>query len=255
MDYALEMQGVHVQYGMVPVLWDINLAITPGQLIGIIGPNGAGKSSLLQVALGLIKPMSGLIRFLGQPLLSVRKAIAYVPQKETIDWTFPITALEVVLMGRYRSMRWWKIPNKQDKKAAYTILERVGMQNFAHRQIADLSGGQQQRLFLARALMQQADLYFLDEPFQYIDVTTEKIMIDILRLLKQEGKTIFIVHHNPSTLREYFDSLILLNTSLIAVGKTQLVLTKENLQKTYQQTHALFDEMNVLASQKHRGLC
>ncbi len=255
MKEIFEIENLTLSYDKTCVLWDVNIKMDSSQLVGIIGPNGAGKSTFLKAVLGIVKPISGTIRLWGQSIEAVRKKIAYVPQKESIDWDFPITAYEVVLMGRYHRMGFLKKPRNSDKMAAMEALDRVGMKAFAKRQIAELSGGQQQRLFLARALVQDAEMYFMDEPFQCVDISTEKTIMDLLRELKKAGKTIFVVHHDISTLREYFDSLILFNTSLIAYGPTTDVLTKQNIKKAFSKAHVVFDETTELSSKKIKGLC
>ena len=247
------VQDLTVNYDKNLVLWDISFSITSPQLIGIIGPNGAGKSTLLKTALGMIKPLSGCIRFWQKPFSFVRKKIAYVPQKESIDWNFPITAFEVVLMGRYGKLKFLQRPREVDKKAVQHVLKRVGLTEFQNRQISELSGGQQQRLFLARALVQEADLYLLDEPFQGVDMATEKTIMDILKKLRDEGKTIFVVHHVLLSLEHYFDYLIMLNTRLVAHGPIEKVLLEENFLRTYGKNPFLFDEAASLSLRKRQG--
>jgi len=254
MSVIFEAENLTLHYDKQPVLWDLSLKVMPGKLVGIVGPNGAGKSSLLKSALGIVKPISGRALFWGKQADQVREKIAYIPQKGSIDWDFPITAFEVVLMGRYAQMGFFKRPRRADILATKEALEKVGMSAFADRQISELSGGQQQRLFLARALAQNAEVYLMDEPFQCVDITTEKAMIEILRALRSAGKSILIVHHDLSTLSEYFDEVILLNTSLIAHGPVDSVLTEENMERTYQKSHCLFVEAKELSSKKTKGL-
>ncbi len=254
MSVLFEAENLTLHYDKQPVLWDLSLKVMPGRLVGIVGPNGAGKSSLLKSALGIVKPISGRALFWGKPAHLVREKIAYIPQKGSIDWDFPITAFEVVLMGRYGKMGFFKRPRRADILAAKEALEKVGMSAYADRQISQLSGGQQQRLFLARALAQNAEVYLMDEPFQCVDITTEKAMIKLLRELKSSGKSIFIVHHDVTTLRDYFDEVILLNTSLIAHGPVEDVLTEENMERTYQKSHCLFVEAKELSTKKTKGL-
>lgn len=242
-----------VNYDKNPVLWDISFAIPKGILACILGPNGAGKSSLLKAALGLIKPLSGKIEFFGEPIGLSRQKIAYVPQRQSVDWDFPITAIQVVLMGRYGRLGLFGRPRKADREAAKKALELVGMAPFADRQISQLSGGQQQRLFLARALVQNPDIFLLDEPFAGVDLTTEKEIMELLKQQRDEGKTIFIVHHDLPTVEAYFDWAILLNTRLIAAGLVSDVFHAEHLAKTFGKTPAVFDEAVSLSVKKTRG--
>ena len=244
---AMDVDGLNVNYGQTPVLWDISFRIPKGVLVGIIGPNGAGKSTLLKTALGLIKPLSGKIDLFGEN-------IAYVPQRGSVDWDFPITAFEVVLMGRFGKLGLFRRPRKADRDAALQALALVGMSAFADRQIGQLSGGQQQRLFIARALVQNGDLLLLDEPFAGVDLATEKSMIALLQAKKQEGKTIFVVHHDLPTVEEYFDWVIILNTRLVACGPTFDVFTKENIAQAFGKNQALFDEAAALAAKSVSGI-
>jgi manganese/zinc/iron transport system ATP- binding protein len=246
-------EDLNVNYERTPVLWDVSFSVPKGKLVGIVGPNGAGKSTLLKAALGLVKPLSGKIEFFNQPLDFVRQKIAYVPQRASVDWDFPITALQVVLMGRYGRLGWFGRPRKADREAAAKALELVGMSAYADRQISQLSGGQQQRLFLARALVQNPDIFLLDEPFAGVDLTTEREIIELLKKQREEGKTIFIVHHDLPTVEAYFDWTILLNTRLIACGPTAEVFHAENLAKAFGRTPALFDEAASLSAKKISG--
>lgn len=254
MKMSMQVEGLNVNYGKNPVLWDISFAIPPGVLVGIIGPNGAGKSTLLKAGLGLVKPLSGKIDLLGEPASKARKKIAYVPQRESVDWDFPITALEVVLMGRYGRLGLFGRPRKADKEAAAQALEMVGMGAFANRQIGQLSGGQQQRLFIARSLVQNADLFLLDEPFSGVDLATEKSIIEILRRQKQEGKTVFAVHHDLPTVEEYFDWVIILNTRLVAAGPVSKVFNSDYLSAAFGKNQTLFDEAAKLAAKSVSGI-
>ena len=253
MDSIFTAEELNVNYEKTPVLWDLSFSIPKGLLVGIIGPNGAGKSTLLKAALGLVKPTSGKIEFFGSPLESVRQRIAYVPQRESVDWDFPITALQVVLMGRYGRLGWFGRPRKADREAARKALELVGMGDYAERQISQLSGGQQQRLFLARAFVQNPDIFLMDEPFAGVDLTTEKEIIELLKKQKELGKTIFIVHHDLPTVQTYFDWVILLNTRLIASGPTKEVFTGENLSRAFGKMPTLFDEAASLSVKKISG--
>lgn len=231
---TFKVEDLSVAYDRQPVLWDIDLTIPSGILLGIVGPNGAGKSTLIKTALGLIKPLSGSVSFNGKPYKKVHKTIGYVPQRGSVDWDFPTTVFDVVLMGRYGHIGWVRRPSKKDKEAARLALDKVGMLAYKNRQISELSGGQQQRVFLARALIQDADLYFMDEPFAGVDVKTEKAIISLLKELKAQDKTVIVVHHDLNTVKDYFDWLTLLNIKVIAHGPVHEVYTKENLKKTYQ---------------------
>jgi ABC-type Mn/Zn transport systems, ATPase component len=224
---------VTVAYHRKPVLWDVDVQLPTAKLIAIIGPNGAGKSTLLKAILGLVPLASGRVEVFGKPLKEVRSRIGYVPQRETVDWDFPVDALDVVLMGRYGKLGWLRRPGKADRDAAMHSLEQVGMAPFAHRQISQLSGGQQQRVFLARALAQDADLYFMDEPFAGVDAATEQAIVEVLRRLRTAGKTVVAVHHDLQTAPEYFDHVVMLNMRLIAAGPMETTFTAKNLQSTY----------------------
>jgi len=230
---AVSTQDVTVAYQEKPVLWDIDFAVPVGARCAIVGPNGAGKSTLLKTILGLIRPVAGQIEIFGQPYARQRRRVGYVPQRGSVDWDFPTTVLDVVLMGRYGHLGWFKRPGSADRELALTALTRVSMQEFAHRQISQLSGGQQQRVFLARALVQDADLYFLDEPFTGVDITTERAIVDVFLEMQRQGKTIVAVHHDLETLNEYFDWVLLLNVRAEALGPVAEVLTPENLRRTY----------------------
>ncbi|WP_159886336.1 metal ABC transporter ATP-binding protein [Paenibacillus puerhi] len=229
----LSIQGLTVAYQKKPVLRDISLTIPEGKLIGIIGPNGAGKSTLIKATLGLIPKVTGSVTIFGRPYQEQRKLIGYVPQRESVDWDFPTSALDVVMMGRYGHLGWFKRPGAREKEYAMDCLEKVGMADFAGRQISQLSGGQQQRIFLARALAQDARLYFMDEPFVGVDAATEKAIVTLLNELKKQGKTVLVVHHDLATVKEYFDWIILLNVELMGIGPTPEWFTKDHLQKTY----------------------
>jgi manganese/zinc/iron transport system ATP- binding protein len=229
----LEVHDLTVAYHRRPVLWDIDFSVPEGNLIGIVGPNGAGKSTLIKAALGLVPLASGWVKIYGQPYEEQRKLIGYVPQRESVDWDFPTDALDVVLMGRYGHLGWFRRPSKADQEHALECLRKVGMADYARRQISQLSGGQQQRVFLARALAQDASLYFMDEPFAGVDAATEKAIVSLLDDLKEQQKTVLVVHHDLQTVREYFDWVIMLNMRQIAVGPTEEVFNSENLQKTY----------------------
>ncbi|HSX10496.1 MAG TPA: metal ABC transporter ATP-binding protein [Chlamydiales bacterium] len=254
MEYAVEAEELNINYGKASVLWDLTFQIPQGHLVGIIGPNGAGKSTLLKAALGLLKPLSGKISLLGKSAEEVRKKVAYVPQRGSVDWDFPITALEVVLMGRYGRLGLFGYLRKADREAAAAALEQVGMSAYAHRQISQLSGGQQQRLFLARALVQNADLFLLDEPFVGVDLSTEKEIMTLLQKQKELGKTILIVHHDLPSVEEYFDWVLLLNTRLLGCGPVKEVFTRENLARAFGKSQLLFDEAANLSAKSISGI-
>lgn len=251
---ALQIYQMTVNYDKTPVLWDISLSVPEGVIVGILGPNGAGKSTLIKAALGLIQPLAGKVEFFGHPLNHVRKRVAYVPQRESVDWDFPITVIELVLMGRYGRLGLFRRPRAADHEAALHYLELVGLLPFADRQISQLSGGQQQRAFLARALIQEADLYFFDEPFAGVDATTEKVLIGLMKQLKEKGKTLFVIHHDLNTVESYFDWVVLLNLRIIAAGPLNEVYTPANLSAAYGRSHALFDEALRLSKSKTSGI-
>jgi manganese/zinc/iron transport system ATP- binding protein len=250
---ALQAFQVTVNYDKTPVLWDVSFSVPPGHLVGIVGPNGAGKTTFIRMAMGLLTPLSGSVLFNGKPLKSMLQKVAYVPQKETVDWDFPITVLDLVLMGRYGRLGLFSWPRKADKEAAMHYLDMVGMLPYAQRQISQLSGGQQQRAFIARALLQEAEIYFMDEPFSGIDMATEKLIVNILKKLKGQGKTIFVVHHDLNTVESYFDWVVILNMHLVAAGPTNEAFTKENLNAAYGKSHALFGEVAKLSQNKISG--
>ncbi len=253
-EFALQTHHLSVNYGKVSALWDISLHVPKGVVAGIIGPNGAGKTTFLKTLLNLIRPISGKVEYFGLPLSKVRKRIAYVPQKESVDWDFPITVRDLVLMGRYGHLGLFRWPRQADYEAVHDYLQMVGMENFAHRQISQLSGGQQQRVFLARALIQEADIYLMDEPFVGIDLVTRQVIMDILHQLRDQGKTVCVVHHELDSVDHYFDWVIMLNIRLVASGKTCSVFTKENLNSCYGKSYALFDEALKISKNKQQGL-
>jgi len=229
----LSIHDLTVAYHRKPVLWDVDLDVPRGQLVGIVGPNGAGKSTLIKAVLELIPKASGRVLIFGQPYSKVRSRVAYVPQRESVDWDFPVSALDVVTMGRYGRIGWFKPVTRSHKAAALEALDRVGIASLAHRQISQLSGGQQQRTFLARALVQDADLYLMDEPFAAVDAATERAIVALLQELRSAGRTCLVVHHDLQTVGEYFDHVILLNMRVVAHGPTAAVFNNENLQRTY----------------------
>lgn len=229
----VRVENLTIAYHQKPVLQEVSFEAPQGKLIGIVGPNGAGKSTLIKGILGLIPIASGEVRIYEEIYKKQRKKVGYVPQRGTVDWDFPTNALDVVLMGRYGHIGWFKRPNKKDQDFAKACLQKVGMLEFANRQISELSGGQQQRVFLARALAQEADVYFMDEPFVGVDAATEKAIIALLNELKEMGKTVLVVHHDLQTVEEYYDWVLLLNMRKIAFGPTKSTFTIENLQKAY----------------------
>ena len=229
----LSIHDMTVAYQRKPVIWDIDYVAPAGKLVAIVGPNGAGKSTLINAALELIPRASGQVRFFGEPYQKQRHRVGYVPQRESVDWDFPVSALDVVVMGLYRKVGWCLPVLPRHRKTALAALARVGMADYAHRQIRRLSGGQQQRVFLARALVQDADLYLMDEPFTGVDAATERAIVEILRELRALGKTALVVHHDLQTVTEYFDEVILLNMRLVATGPVEHVFTTDNLRKTY----------------------
>lgn len=231
--WPLLVRDLTVAYHRKPVVWDVELSIPEGKLVSIVGPNGAGKSTLLKAALDLIPRSSGEVLIYGEPYSKARKRVGYVPQRESVDWDFPVSALDVVAMGTYGQLGWFRRVNKRSKALAMQALDRVGLADYAHRQISQLSGGQQQRTFLARALVQDADIYFMDEPFAAVDAATERAIVDLLKELQQRGKTCLVVHHDLATVPEYFDWTVLLNMRVVASGPTEEVFNQENLHKTY----------------------
>lgn len=230
----IQVSQLNVSYNGKPAIKNVSFRIESGNLVGIIGPNGAGKSTLMKAMLGLIPRDKGKVNFNNQPLKEVQKNIAYVPQRNNIDWDFPIIVRDTVLLGTYPKLGLFHRPKKKDKEWAAHCLERVGMEKFAKRQIGELSGGQQQRVFLARSLAQGAEYIFLDEPFVGIDVSSEQVIIDILKELKTEGKTIFVVHHDLSKVEAYFDELILINKELVGNGSVHDVFRSEKIQEAYE---------------------
>jgi manganese/zinc/iron transport system ATP- binding protein len=222
-----------VAYQEKPVLWDIDLDVPQGILMAIVGPNGAGKTTLIKSILGLIPAAAGQVSVFGKPYEEQRKLVGYVPQRGSVDWDFPTSVLDVVMMGSYGNLGWFKRPGARERVAALEALEKVGMEKYANRQISQLSGGQQQRTFLARALVQDARLYFMDEPFQGVDATTERAIVSLLKDLRSQGKTVVAVHHDLQTVPEYFDWVTLLNVRRIASGPVDEVFTEENLRLTY----------------------
>nr|WP_314656150.1 metal ABC transporter ATP-binding protein [uncultured Fusobacterium sp.] len=225
---TIEIKNLTVAYGENIALEDFNLDVEIGSLMALVGPNGAGKSTLIKTILKFLKQITGEIKING-------KSLAYVPQRNSVDWDFPTTLFDVVEMGCYGRVGLFKRVNKEEKVKVLKAIEQVGMLEFKDRQISELSGGQQQRAFIARALVQEADIYLMDEPFQGVDSTTEKSIVDILKKLKSEGKTLLVVHHDLQTVPTYFESVTFINKSVIASGKVKEVFTQENIEKTYRK--------------------
>ena len=246
---AVQVKNLSVAYGDKVALWDANFTIPKGKLVAIIGPNGAGKSTLLKAILGLIKPFNGSVEIFGKPLRAYKKrheVVGYVPQRESVDWDFPTTCLDVVLMGRYGHLGWFKRPGKKEKELAMNALKRFGMEDFHDHQISELSGGQKQRVFLARALVQDPLIYFLDEPFGGVDITTEHLTLELFKELRDQGKTIIVVTHDLQTLKQFFDYAILINKRIIAHGHPSHVLVPEHLQVTYGgHLHVITEAINL----------
>ena len=234
-----------VTYNKKPVLWDLHLQVPEGGVVGIIGPNGAGKSTLLKVIMDIVPRAAGTIHIYGRPYRRQRRLVSYVPQRESVDWNYPITVLDLVTMGLYRHIGWCRPIRPRHHERALSALEQVGMQDFADRQIGQLSGGQQQRIFLARALVQDTRIVFMDEPFVGIDAKTEQAIVDVLRQLRMEHKTVFVVHHDLRTVNVYFDYLVMLNSTIIASGPTGEVFGPDNLYSTYGGKLALIEGLDM----------
>lgn len=254
MTSPLSVYDLTVAYQRKPVIWDVSFDIPAGTLVGIVGPNGAGKSTLLKAVMDLIPRASGRIEIFGKSYRQNRHRVGYVPQRESVDWDFPISALDVVAMGLYNQIGWCFPVRKKHRQLAKEALERVGIAELAHRQISQLSGGQQQRTFLARALVQDADLFLMDEPFAAVDAATEKAIVEILNGMKGRGKTALVIHHDLQTVPDYFDYLILLNMRVVDHGPVEKVFTSENLQKTYGGRLTLLDEVSEAMRQRGRLL-
>ncbi|HYG64553.1 MAG TPA: metal ABC transporter ATP-binding protein [Thermoanaerobaculia bacterium] len=258
---AVEVHDLTVAYRTQPVLWDVDLELPEGRLIAIVGPNGAGKSTLLKAVLGLVPPVTGWVKIFGESYARRRSWVGYVPQRESVDWDFPTSALDVVTMGLYGQVGWFRRPGRHHRETALACLDKVGMRDLAHRQISQLSGGQQQRVFLARALAQDARLYLMDEPFAGVDATTERAILTLLQELRASGRTVVAVHHDLQTVAEYFDHVVLLNMRLVAAGPVATTFTPENLQRTYggrltaltQATEALLQKREAKLETKLEG--
>jgi manganese/zinc/iron transport system ATP- binding protein len=230
---AIEVADLTVAYRDQPVLWDVDLNVASGVLMAIVGPNGAGKTTLIKAILGLVAPAAGRVLIYGQPYTDQRRLVGYVPQRGSVDWDFPTSVLDVVMMGCYGTLGWGRRPGRRERARGLEALENVGMLDFADRQISQLSGGQQQRVFLARALVQDAQVYLMDEPFQGVDATTERAIVALLQDLRAAGKTVVAVHHDLQTVADYFDSVTLLNVRRIASGPVEEVFTEQNLRLAY----------------------
>jgi len=248
----VEFHDVTVAYGRRPVLWNVDLAIAEPCLFGVIGPNGAGKSTLLKAALGLVPVVGGHVRFLGRPLAEVRGRVGYVPQRETVDWDFPVSVMDVVLMGTYGRLGWFRRPGRRERELAADCLDRVGLAPLAGRQIGRLSGGQQQRVFLARALAQEAEIYLLDEPMAGVDVRSQERIFGVLTGLREAGQLVVVVHHDLRTAAEWFDQVALIDMRLVAAGPTREVLTPENLEKTYAGRIEVLEQLGRAVAERGR---
>ena len=230
---AIRVEDLTVAYGEKPVLWDVDMGVPAGVLMAVIGPNGAGKTTLIKAIMGLVQPVAGYVSIFGKPYLDQRGLVGYVPQRNSVDWDFPTSVLDVVMMGRYGVLGWLSRPGRAERKAAMEALTKVGMADLAGRQISQLSGGQQQRVFLARALVQDARVYLMDEPFQGVDATTERAIVTLLKEMRSEGKTVVVVHHDLQTVPEYFDWVTLLNVRCVASGPVEEAFVDRNLRLTY----------------------
>lgn len=248
---AIHIEQLTVAYQAVPVLWQVGLNIQKGKRTAIIGPNGAGKSTLIKSILGLMTPLTGEVDFSVKDgewaeYKSIKKSVAYVPQKSSVDWDFPTTVLDVVVMGRYGHLGWFKRPGKKDTALAEEMLVKVGMHSFKDRQISQLSGGQRQRVFLARALVQQAEIYLLDEPLAGVDMKSEKVIMELLEELSSAGKTVIVVHHDLQTVKEYFDEVVFLNREVVAAGSVATTFTEDIIEETYRKDHSVVERVDQL---------
>jgi manganese/zinc/iron transport system ATP- binding protein len=248
----LSVRDLTVAYQRQPVLWDVDYDAPAGKLIAVVGPNGAGKSTLIKSVLGLLPTLSGEVMFFGRPYDEERQRVGYVPQRTSVDWDFPVSALDVVTMGLYGRIGWCRPVRGSHRRQALAALEKVELAEYASRQISELSGGQQQRVFLARALVQEANLYLMDEPFAGVDAATERAIIGLLRELRSHGKTALVVHHDLQTAEDYFDEVVLLNLRLIAAGPMAEVFTTDNLRRTYGGKLALLDQVGHQMSLRER---
>jgi manganese/zinc/iron transport system ATP- binding protein len=253
-EIPLSVRDLTVAYNRKPVLWNVTLDVPNGSLVGLVGPNGAGKSTLLKAVVDMVPKISGAIRIYGETYSDSRAKLAYVPQRESVDWDFPATALDVVLMGTYGRLGWFRRVGKAERDAAREALAKMEIEHLAGRQISQLSGGQQQRTFLARSLVQHAKLFLMDEPFAAVDAATERAIVTLMRELQQQGCTIVVVHHDLHTVPEYFDHIVLLNTRLVAAGPTREVFTEQNLQKTYGGKLTLLEEIGEAMKRRDQRL-
>ena len=240
---AIEVNHLTVSYGPVPALLDVSFSVPSGQLVGVIGPNGSGKSTLIKSILGFVKPDVGHVKLFGNSVERSKGHVAYVPQRGSVDWDFPITVREVAMMGRYGKVPWWRDLSQEDRRLTDEALEMVRMTEFRDRQIGQLSGGQQQRVFMARAMTQGADILLLDEPFAGVDAATERAILDVLERTKSTGRTLMVVHHDLATALEYFDTLILLKQRLYAYGPPQVVLDPHLLSQVYEGHLRVFSDL------------
>lgn len=250
----LSIDDLTVAYHRKPVIWDVGFDLPAGSLCAIVGPNGAGKSTLMKAVMDLVPRASGRVSVFGDTYRRNRDRVGYVPQRETVDWDFPVDALDVVTMGLYGKIGWFMPVRKRHRELAMDALEQVGIAHLARRQISQLSGGQQQRTFLARALVQDADMYLMDEPFAAVDAATERAIVDILRVMKDAGKTVVVIHHDLQSVPEYFDHVVLLNMRVVAHGPVADVFTSDNLQKTYGGRLTLLDEVTEAMRRRERSL-
>jgi manganese/iron transport system ATP-binding protein/manganese/zinc/iron transport system ATP- binding protein len=241
---AIEVSHLTVSYGPSPALLDVSVRIEPGQLVGVIGPNGAGKSTFIKAVLGFVPRDFGEVKILGVPADEAKGKVAYVPQRGAVDWDFPITVEDVVMMGRYGHIRWWKDPSREDFQRVEAALEMVRMSDFRKRQIGQLSGGQQQRVFMARALAQGGEVLLLDEPFAGVDAATERAILDVMRNAKREGRTLIVVHHDLATAAEFFDRLLLIKQRIYAYGSPERVLREDLLSEVYEGKLRVFADLN-----------
>ncbi|MFM8729219.1 MAG: metal ABC transporter ATP-binding protein [Planctomycetaceae bacterium] len=250
----LRVQDLTVAWHRRPVIWDVEFDVSPGRLVGIVGPNGAGKSTLLKAVMDLVPKASGRVEIFGRSWRESRHRVGYVPQRESVDWDFPVSVLDVVTMGLYGRIGWFGRVRRRHREAARRALEQVGIGELADRQISQLSGGQQQRTFLARALVQEADLYLMDEPFAAVDAATEHAIVELLRSMRAAGRTAVVIHHDLHTVPDYFDSVVLLNMRVVAEGPTQQVFTRENLERTYGGRLTLLEEATEALRRQERRL-
>lgn len=247
---ALETHNLTVSYNRRPVLWNVDFNLPAGQIIGIIGPNGSGKTTLLKAIMGLVKSSSGYVKIFEQDLDKVRDRVSYVPQRESVDWDFPASVMDVVLMGRYKSDNLFKRISQKDKDLAAEALEKVNMLEYSNRQINQLSGGQQQRVFIARSLAQGADLYIMDEPFVGVDAATEEAILKLFSEMKEQGKTVIVVHHDLQTAKAYFDWIVLLNTRMVAAGPKDEIFNEALLQEAYGGKLNVLSKVGELVKEK-----